>query len=773
MTPEHVVTRAGRSVRPPSAVPAPRPLAPGVSALLDLQRAAGNGATAGLVAPVQRQKTKAVGVAKYGTTRLTTRLQDMMQRGVLGVAGAPATLDRDQLFMLQGVANVETGGMDNAVYTRDNMYVSLGFKQVTLGWGSLYEIIEAAPGAFAKHGIVLGGGTYTLKAGVKPAVEGAPDPVALKTPPWTDRFFDAGAEDEVVSAIVAYTLKELGRMERRFAKDSPGRSTPWMKDPTARAWLLETMNNRPAYAYTAAKGTLRRTSGQELTRDAFLAVLESEILGAYEVQGERVKGEHIIAKIPRAVPSGGPAAAPGPSVSGGSATGPVAGQTTPATGAKGTELVGDAATVLPPGKTAGTGSGVLAAIGAAGLVPAALRLLVAAGHGDPNALTNLAFWAAHPDLFGTKLQPSQPGFAQLSAEWMRLRNGIVRAAHTASSTSSGKSTAPTTTPATQPAPGTVPADVVAAESPPPRVAAATQAGSGDKYFAQGAGHYRDVADSGEQAGQVRVWLYGSSGANVCNMTSLTMGLVSMAGEDEVRARMIGLLRTAGMHAGAQVQVGKTFVDLAAALDDPRMSARIRTLDLVTAVAIGKHGSYKSVTDAGTIARVARDAGIATKAAEATGQISFTKPAVRAKAAQMLADGTRVILGTVNHYVYLTEVRGDGVVVHDPAGARVTPGLEGYLFVHAGNGAAMAKEFLKMDAGRQGTAVRRVTTNPAAAAVINELPAIAALPKAQQAAAAAQLAAAHPAQVETGASNFYATSEFAENDLRLRVTLARS
>ena len=439
MTPDHVVARADRPVRsprqPPRAVPTPQPLAPGVSALLDLQRAAGNGATAGLLVPVQRQKKKAVGVAKYGTTRLTTRLQDMMQRGVLGVAGAPATLDREQLFMLQGVANVETGGMDNAVYTRDNMYVSLGFKQVTLGWGSLYEIIEAAPAAFAKHGIVLGGGTYTLKAGVKPAIEGAADPVALKTPPWTDRFFDAGAEDEVVSAIVAYTLKELGRMERRFAKDSPGRSTPWMKDPTARAWLLETMNNRPAYAYTAAKGTLRRTSGQELTRDAFLAVLESEILGAYEARGERVKGEHIIAKIPRVVPSGGPAAAPGPSASGGSATAPVTGSTTPATtpatGAKGTELVGDAATVLPPGKAATTGSGVVAAIGAAGLVPAALRMLVAAGHGDANALTNLAFWAAHPELFGTKLQPSQPGFAQLSAEWIRLRDGIVRAAHSA------------------------------------------------------------------------------------------------------------------------------------------------------------------------------------------------------------------------------------------------------------------------------------------------------------------------------------------------------
>jgi hypothetical protein len=35
----------------------------------------------------------------------------------------------------------------------------------------------------------------------------------------------------------------------------------------------------------------------------------------------------------------------------------------------------------------------------------------------------------------------------------------------------------------------------------------------------------------------------------------------------------------------------------------------------------------------------------------------------------------------------------------------------------------------------------------------------------------QLANAHPEYVETGRSNFYAMSEFAENDLRLRVTLS--
>src|SRR5947209_5128405 len=69
------------------------------SVILTLQRAAGNAAVAGLLAPVQRKAKKVpTGVAKYGTVRLTDRLQDMMKRGVLGVAGAPATLDRDQLF---------------------------------------------------------------------------------------------------------------------------------------------------------------------------------------------------------------------------------------------------------------------------------------------------------------------------------------------------------------------------------------------------------------------------------------------------------------------------------------------------------------------------------------------------------------------------------------------------------------------------------------------------------------------------------------------------
>ena len=284
-------------------------------------------------------------------------------------------------------------------------------------------------------------------------------------------------------------------MERRFAKDSPGRSTPWMKDPTARAWLLETMNNRPAYAYTAAKGTLR--ADQRAGADPRRLPRRPRVGDPRRLRGAGRAGQgrahHRQDPAGGALRRTGRGAGPvgvrrlGPAP----VAGPATPATTPATGAKGTELVGDAATVLPPaqgGHHRVRGRWRRSAPPAS--CPPRCACSSRPGTATPNALTNLAFWAAHPELFGTKLQPSQPGFAQLSAEWIRLRDGIVRAAHSASSASPGTTTAPTTTPATQPAPGTVPADVVAAESPPPRVAGATQAGSGDKYFAQGAGHYR-------------------------------------------------------------------------------------------------------------------------------------------------------------------------------------------------------------------------------------------------------------------------------------------
>jgi len=214
--------------------------------------------------------------------------------------------------------------------------------------------------------------------------------------------------------------------------------------------------------------------------------------------------------------------------------------------------------------------------------------------------------------------------------------------------------------------------------------------------------------------------------------------------------------------------GGKMVALATALGDATIVSRIQTIDLVTAVAIGRTGDRPDVTEAGTIARVARETGLVTATTE-KGAIELSNPKVRERAAQLLANGTRVIAGTVNHYVYLLQIREDGALVHDPAGARVSPGMAGRKFLHSGSVNKIAGEFFDMDSGRRETAVRRVSTNPDVAAVVNRLAEAAKLRGAERDKAVGELAAKH-GPMQTGANNFYATSEFAANNLRLRVTL---
>jgi hypothetical protein len=56
----------------------------------------------------------------------------------------------------------------------------------------------------------------------------------------------------------------------------------------------------------------------------------------------------------------------------------------------------------------------------------ALGLAVMSGNRDANGLTNLLFFARHPELKGRKLLPADPNFKQLSREWVGLRDRLVR-----------------------------------------------------------------------------------------------------------------------------------------------------------------------------------------------------------------------------------------------------------------------------------------------------------------------------------------------------------
>jgi hypothetical protein len=380
-----------------------------------------------------------------------------------------------------------------------------------------------------------------------------------------------------------------------------------------------------------------------------------------------------------------------------------------------------------------------------------------------NQLTNELFWIDQPSLRGEKLSAGSPE----AVRWLRIRDAIVRPllrsdlksqAPQESGVTPGPSGAP---------PGMVPIDQIAANSAATGAGGTKGASTSDKYFVQDVGRYQDI----NEKDQPRLWKYGSSGMNICNMTSLTMGLVSMAGEAEVRTKIIGLLRLKGMHKGASVQVGGKWLPLADALDDPKIADRIALIDLVTAAAIGEHGEQKSVTVPDTLTRVARESGLAARAQTVRGQPKLGTEKGRALAQEMLASGKRVIAGTINHYVYLIEVRDDGVIVHDPAGARVEPTLTGPLFLHGGTVNKIAYEWSRLDAARRERAVRRVSANPTAAAVVNRLVEIWAMDTTERKSALASLAKEHPGHIATGPSNFYANNEFAENELRIKVSLA--
>jgi len=57
---------------------------------------------------------------------------------------------------------------------------------------------------------------------------------------------------------------------------------------------------------------------------------------------------------------------------------------------------------------------------------ATVRQAVARGTTDLNALTNLVFFARHPERSGRGLSASEPGFAALGAEWTTIRDTVVR-----------------------------------------------------------------------------------------------------------------------------------------------------------------------------------------------------------------------------------------------------------------------------------------------------------------------------------------------------------
>src|SRR5262249_4417586 len=129
-----------------------------------------------------------------------------------------------------------------------------------------------------------------------------------------------------------------------------------------------------------------------------------------------------------------------------------------------------------------------------------------------------------------------------------------------------------------------------------------------------------------------------------------------------------------------------------------------------------------VRNAGTILQVAKLTGVAT-GGKAGGLDDLNDPAVRRRIGEHVRSGQRVLLGVQGgpgHYIYLVDMRDDGLIAHDPAACRrqreapfsLPPGARSEKLVPWMN--------LLGTPGWPEAAKRRLSHNPPALAVVERL-----------------------------------------------------
>jgi hypothetical protein len=153
------------------------------------------------------------GVTKSGGGSVRERLTEMTRAGQLRLTG-------HQIAAMAAVAEVETGGQLGCVQTYDDQVVSIGFKQIVLGHGSLPKVMETAPVGFARHGLILDHTKRYVVDGWRKQpyqIAGCEDVEELRSPEWAIKFYHASLEPDVVSAICDLALADIRQVETATA----------------------------------------------------------------------------------------------------------------------------------------------------------------------------------------------------------------------------------------------------------------------------------------------------------------------------------------------------------------------------------------------------------------------------------------------------------------------------------------------------------------------------------------------------------------------------
>jgi hypothetical protein len=412
------------------------------------------------------------------------------------------------------------------------------------------------------------------------------------------------------------------------------------------------------------------------------------------------------------------------------------------------------AALKPPGLGSPGGQGLQLDVGYARYFA---RDFAQRGVTDEAFLTDQVFYRVFPWLNGQKLAAKSPE----AKAWVEVRDKAVRVE--VKSFQDQMKKGPDKSDKDKAADEKADAEVVPGEATiNPTKGAGAKTGTGDAYLNQNDNSYKHDEES---------WYNGSAGSNTCNMTAISMALISIAGSEDVAKQAVALyLKKKGPRAGAVAKVGGKVVSMKKIINDSALIAKVQLEDLVIAAAV-IGGGYDAVTSPLTMLNVAKASGLVKGGSAPSKDRDLKDPAVLARAKTLLAEGKRVIVGTVNHYVYLTAVLDTGILVHDPAGARVTvSGDPKYLWPgKASDKLGVWDKAIKSEPLRS-TTLRRLSHNPEALALFEQECQALDLSGSEKTAARAEVKKDHPGFIATGANNFYSIEEFAEYNCRIRVIL---
>ena len=233
---------------------------------------------AGKPAADKKKKAKPSGYSRSAGETTRAALTRLANAGKIKITPS-------QIAQLDGASQVESGGKIGSVDTTDDQVVSIGFFQIVLGHKSIEAVMQKVPGAFAKYGLELDPSKTYAFASNPHQIKGVEDYDELRSHEWGDKFLRASLDDEIIAASTELVLKEAGHVEQITAKQ--GGTGDYFKDDTARAWLLELHNNRPAYVPWAVKTAVDRGAVNAKDREHFLDILATAIEDSYIPEGVR------------------------------------------------------------------------------------------------------------------------------------------------------------------------------------------------------------------------------------------------------------------------------------------------------------------------------------------------------------------------------------------------------------------------------------------------------------------------------------------------------